>query len=128
MFTATQTLDDASGDDVVYSLVSQDGTGTKRIDLASNLAAPCYLSIKHSSSGKGSAAVDRHLVQIAKTIDSTPDPVTLIANFTLAVPRDSVVTNQIVYDVVANLIDFLMTGGLTTLTTTNIAGLLLGES
>jgi hypothetical protein len=128
MFSATQTLDDASGDDVSYVLIKQDGTGTVRLDTATSLAAPSYLSIKHSTNGKGNSAVDRHLVQIAKTVDSTPEPVTLVCNFTLQVPRDSAVTSQIVYDVVANLIDFLMAGGLTTLTTTTIDGLLRGES
>lgn len=128
MFAATQTLDDASGDDVVYSLIRQDGTGTARIDTASTAALPSVLSIKHSSSGKGKEAVDRHLVQIAKVIDATPEPVTLTCNFTLAVPRNSAVTNQIVYDVVANILDFLASGGIATLTTTNIQGLLIGES
>jgi hypothetical protein len=128
MFTATQTLDDASGDDITYALVRQDGNGTTRLDTATTLAAPAYLSIKHSTSGKGKAAVDRHLVQIARTVDSTPEPVQLVVNFTLAVPRDSVVTAQMVYDAVANIIDFISAGGLTSLTTTTVDGLLRGES
>lgn len=128
MLSATLTLDDASGDDVSYVLVRQDGTGTMRLDSGTTLAAPSYLSVKHSTNGKGAAAVDRHLVQIAKTVDATPDPVQLVVNFTLAVPRNSAVTNQMVYDVVANICDFLMAGGLTTLTTTNIDSLLRGES
>jgi hypothetical protein len=128
VFTATQTLDDASGDDITYVLVKQDGTGSVRLNSATTLALPENLSIKHSVSGKGSAAVDRHLVQIVKTISASPEPVVLTVNFTLAVPRNSAVTSQIVYDAIAPLIDFLMSGGLTTLTTTNIDGLLRGES
>jgi hypothetical protein len=38
------------------------------------------------------------------------------------------ITSAMVYDLVANLLDFLMAGGLTTLTTTNLAKLLLNES
>lgn len=128
MFTATQTLDDASGDDITYALVTQDATGTRRLNVATTMALPEYLSIKHSVNGKGKSAVDRHLVSLTKVVDSTPEPVTLTVNFTLAVPRATAVTSQIVYDAVAPLIDFLMSGGLSTLTTTNIDGLLRGES
>lgn len=128
MFSGTITVDDASGDDVSYALVNQDSTGSRRLDVASTLAAPGLLSIKHSVSGKGKAAVDRHLVQLSRTITSSPQDAVLIANFTLAVPRDTVVTSQIVHDTVANLLDFLMNGELATLTTTNIDSLLRGES
>lgn len=128
MFSGTIVVDDASGDDISYALVNQDATGSRRLDVASTLAAPGLLSIKHSVSGKGKAAVDRHLVQLSRTITSSPQDAVLIANFTLAVPRDTVVTAQIVYDTVANIFDFLMSGGLTTLTTTNIDALLRGES
>jgi len=128
MFDASLALDDASGDDVTYVLNKQDGTGSERMDQASTLAAPAVLRIKHSVTGKGKDAVDRHLVQIARTMADSTHSATLVGNFTLNVPRDSLMTNQIVYDLVANLLDFIMAGGLTTLTTTNVAKLLLNES
>jgi hypothetical protein len=128
MFDATLVLDDASGDDVTYVLNKQDGTGSERMDQASTLAEPAVLRIKHSVTGKGSAAVDRHLVQIARTEADSSSSATAIVNMTLTVPRSSLITNQIVYDMVANLLDFVMAGGLSTLTTTNIAKLLLNES
>jgi hypothetical protein len=98
------------------------------MDQASTLAEPAVLRIKHSVTGKGSAAVDRHLVQIARTEADSSSSATAIVNMTLTVPRSSLITNQIVYDMVANLLDFVMAGGLSTLTTTNIAKLLLNES
>lgn len=129
MFTATQTLDDASGDDIVYALVNQDGTGTRRLDTASNLAYPGLLAIKHSVNGSGAGAVDRHLVQVSRTVDATSGPKTAVVNFTISAPRDTAITNQLVYDAVANLIDFLVDGGLATpMGTTNLAALLRGES
>jgi hypothetical protein len=128
MFDATLILDDASGDDVTYVLNKQDGTGSERMDQASTLAEPSVLRIKHSVTGKGSDAVDRHLVQIAKTEADSTSSATAVVNFTISVPRSSLITSAMVYDLVANLLDFLMAGGLTTLTTTNLAKLLLNES
>lgn len=130
-FSDTQTLDDQSGDDLTFALINRDGTGTTRLDTATTLALPATLSIKHSSSGKGASAVDRHLVQMSKTVASTPSPVTLVINFTIAVPRDAAITNQIVYDAVSPLLDFLLVPGtyngpLTA--TTAIDQLLRGES
>jgi hypothetical protein len=59
--------------------------------------------------------------------DSTTEA-QLTVNFTVAVPRNALITDQIVFDQVANMLDFLMTGGLTTLTTTNVQKLIRGES
>jgi hypothetical protein len=128
-FASTLTLDDASGDDISYVLVKTNGDGTSRIDSASTLALPQVLNIKHSVTGKGVDAVDRHLVQISKSVSATPANVQVIGNFTLAVPRNIAVTNEMVYDVISNIMDLLMSGGFTTLaTTTNVDALLRGES
>lgn len=129
-FTADLTLDDASGDDVVYRLVSTDNQGTRRIDVATNLAAPAHLTIRHSTAGKGADVVDRHLVQFTRTVvDANGSPRTLTVNFTMQVPRSSAVTSQIVKDQIMNLLDLLSDGALTTLATAaNIDALLRGES
>lgn len=128
-FNDTITLDDASGDDVSYVRTKTNSDGTTRIDVASTLSLPSLLNIKHSSTGNNGNAVDRHLVQLSKAIATTVGSVQLVANFTLAVPRDIAVETADVYDVVANMCDFLMSGGLTTLaSTTNIDALLRGES
>lgn len=129
-FTSDITLDDASGDDVVYRLVGQDSQGTRRIDVATTLAAPAYLAIRHSQAGKGGDVVDRHLVQFIRTlVDSNGVPRTLTVNLTLAVPRNAVITSQIVKDQIMNLLDLMSDGALTTLATSaNIDSILRGES
>jgi len=131
MFASDLVLDDADGTDVTYRLRSQDATGSIRIDTATDLRSPGLLTIRHSVAGKGADAVDRHLASITRTlVDTTGKQVTLTVNFTLAVPRNSVVTNQIVYDAVANMLDFLSDGALTTALsdTDAIQSLLRGES
>lgn len=129
-FTSDITLDDASGDDVVYRLVSQDTQGTRRIDVATTLAAPAYLAMKHSTAGKSGDMVDRHLVQFNRTlVDTNGVPRTLTVNLTLAVPRSSIITSQIVKDQVMNLLDLMSDGALTSLATSaNIDSILRGES
>lgn len=129
-FAADLVLDDASGDDVTYRLVSTDNQGTRRIDIATNLSAPAHLAIRHSTTGKGADIVDRHLVQFTRTIvDSNGSPRTLTVNLTMAVPRSAVITSQIVKDQVMNLLDLMSDGTLTTLATSNnIDSLLRGES
>jgi hypothetical protein len=130
-FSDTQTLDDQSGDELSFVLTRRDALTSSRIDSSTTLGLPCLLNIKHSTSGSGKTAIDRHLVQITKTVDATPNPVDLVINFTLAVPRDSAVTKQIIYDAVSPLLDFLLVpstynGPLTS--TTNIDALLRGET
>lgn len=130
-FAADIVVDDASGDDVTYRLRSSEANGTQRIDIATDLRNPALLTIRHSTTGKGLDAVDRHLVSMTRALTNTNgNQVVLTLNFTLAVPRDSVVTNQIVYDQVANLLDFLSDGALSAgLSDTDaITSLLRGES
>lgn len=129
-FTSDIVLDDASGDDVTYRLTSSDANGTKRIDIATTLAAPSFLAIRHSQAGKGADTVDRHLVQFTRTlVDSNGLPRTLTVNLTIAVPRNAVITSQIVKDQIMNLLDLMSDGALTTLATSaNIDSLLRNES
>lgn len=129
MLAQTLVLDDASGDDISYALIAQNETGTRRIDVATDLAYPRTLQVKHSVQGGGVAAVDRHLVQFSHTLAGADGPVSAVVNFTIAKPRDAVVTNAVVFDLVANLVDFLSDGGLTTYATTaNVTAILRGES
>lgn len=131
MFTETLTLDDASGDDVVYALILNGANdGSKRIDTASTLSEPGVLQIKHSVSGSGPNAIDRHLVQLSRTKISAGVPRTLTVNFTVAVPRDVAITNQLVFDAVSNLVDFISDGSFSSSGiggTTNLVSLLRGE-
>ena len=123
------TLDKADGTDVVFRMVSQDQNGTRRIDIASTLALPNVLVIKHSVSGKAPAIVDRHLIQLNKTVATALGSVPLSANFTLAIPRDVAVTSTMVHDVVSHIVDFLTDGTATGLAATaNVDAILRGES
>jgi hypothetical protein len=126
--TAPIVVDDASGDDVTYSKRGSDVSSSQFIDIASTLSEPGLFEIRHQSQGQGAGAIDRHLVSLKRTVNASPSPVTLTVNFTMAVPRNAVVTNQMVYDGVANVLDFIMAGGLSTLTTTNIEALLRSET
>jgi len=124
------TLDKADGTDVVFKLVSQDANGTRRIDVASTLALPTILNIKHSTTGKSPGQiVDRHLVQVNKTVTTATGTATVNANFTLTIPRDVAVTNTIIHDLVTHIVDFLTDAAATGLATSaNIDALLRGES
>jgi len=123
------TLDKADGTDVVFRLVSTDTTGSRRIDIASTLALPATLVIKHSVSGKSPNVIDRHLVQLNKVIPTAVGSVTLTANFTLTVPRDVAVTSAEVFDITSNVLDFLSDSALTGYAAhANLEALLRGES
>lgn len=129
MLSNDLTLKNAGGTDVVYRLVSQDITGTRRIDIASTLALPATLSIKHSTSGKIPNIVDRHLIQLNKTLTTVLGSTVLNANFTLTVPRDVAVTPTAIHDIVSNMLDLLTDGTYTgTATTPTLDAILRGES
>jgi hypothetical protein len=129
-FTDDIVLDDVSGDDITYRLKGRDANGSSRIDIATNLAEPALLAIRHQVSGKGVDAVDRHLIQFTRTKnDSNGIPRTLTVNLTVAVPRNAVITSTIVKDQIMNLLDLMSDGALTSLATSaNIDSLLRGES
>lgn len=122
-------LDKADGTDVTFRLTQSDQTGTRRIDIASTLALPNTLVIKHSTSGKSPSVIDRHLVQVNKTVATSVGSTQVTANFTLTVPRDVAVTPTVIHDVVSHLLDFLDDGALTGFASTvNVDALLRGES
>jgi hypothetical protein len=130
MLAQTLTLDDRAGVDVVYQLVSQNGTETRRIDAATNLAYPRQLSIKHTVQGSALDAVDRHLIQFTDTVSGAKGPVTATVNLTIAMPRDPAMTQQKVETLLANLVDFLSDGSIATPlpTVVNVTAILRGES
>jgi hypothetical protein len=110
--SATLTLDDASGDAIVYNQLFADSGGSKRYDVASTLIEPRNLVVKHSIQGSGADAIDRHLVQFTHTkVTTSGAPKTATVNLTLSIPRDSVITATIVHDLVANLVDLISDGG-----------------
>jgi len=124
-------LDDASGDDITFTLVQTgDRTGNSRHDISSTISTPRVLNIKHTQSGNlKDGIVDRHLVQILHTVDGGSGPKQVSVNFTVTVPRDPAVTQGIVHDDVAIIVDLLTDGALVNpMTAVNLARLLRGES
>jgi hypothetical protein len=129
MLTSDITLDKADGTDVIFGLVSTSSDGSRRLDKASTLALPATLTIKHSVTGKTPNFVDRHLVQLNRTVAASIGTVTANVNFTLTIPRDVAITPTVINDLVSNLVDFLTDGSSTGLAThTNLDALLRGES
>jgi len=123
------TLDKQDGTDVVYKLVKTDGTGSQRIDPTTTLSTPKLMTIRHSTSGKGADAVDRHLVSFSQTVAGSLAPRTTTVNVTIASPRDVAVTQQMIRDLIVNAIDFLSDGAIASqATTANIDAILRGES
>jgi len=127
---STLTLDAKDGTDVVYLKRTNDATSSSYIDQSTNLTQPNLLSFKHSTTGKGSDAVDRHLIQIQKTVLNTSGvPRTLTANLTIAVPRDSVITTAMVQNALANIVDFVADGAIASIATmANLDSILRGET
>jgi hypothetical protein len=127
------TLDAADGSNDSFTLLGADMIGSTRIDTSSTLSAPRKLVIKHSVSGTGANVIDRHLVQVSDSaVNATGVLKTAVVNMTLAVPRDSVITQIMIDDAVANIIS-LMSAGAFSVTTgltsnSNVVALLRGES
>lgn len=131
MLTPDLTLDKSSGSDTIFTLISNDKSGSIRIDRATNLAEPCTMSIKHSVAGKGSDAVDRHLLQfvLTKTNPVTGVPRSATVNLTLAIPRDLTISTVDAKDLVTYVADFILDGSVANMaTSSNLEALLRGES
>lgn len=110
--TSTLTLDGSTGTEASFVLQGTDANGSRRINSATTLAAPELCTIKHSKTGSGVNAIDRHLVQFSRTeADAAGVPRTATVNFTIAVPQSSVFSTTEVIDLVAYLVDLISDGG-----------------
>lgn len=130
MLANNLTLDDASGDDVVFNLVSQGVDGNRRVDTASVPGAARTLNIRHTQTGNAANGyVDRHLVQIVHDVATSEGTKTITVNFTVNVPRSSLVAQSLVFDDIAFVVDLITDGALVNpMTTTTLSALLRGES
>jgi len=123
------TLDKADGTDVVFKLVRMNQDGSLRLDASTTLALPTTLQVKHSVTGKPPVLIDRHLIQVNKTVAAAIGTVTANLNFTLAIPRDVAITTAVVADMISHLLDFLQDGAITGYAThANVDAILRGES
>lgn len=131
MFSGDIALDGATGTESTFKLISQNSGESTRIDSSTTLAEPKLMTIKHTVTGKGAAAVDRHLVQFALTKnDASGMPKTAVVNFTIAVPRSTITTAD-VKDLAAHAVDFISDGGFSGAGfagVLNLNGLLIGEN
>lgn len=132
MLTQDLVLDDAAGVESTFKLIGITADGAKRLASGSTLAQPLMLEIKHSVTGKGGAAIDRHLISASRTVnDSAGVPVRAVVNVTFALPRDTAVSATDCQNLFGNLVDLLCDGGFSgsgMAGTTNIAAVLRGES
>lgn len=129
MLASDLTLDKADGTDAIFRLVSTSSDGSSRLDIASTMALPSRLVIKHSVTGKSPLLVDRHLVQLNKTVAAAIGTQTAGLNFTLTIPRDVAITPTVIDDLVSHLVDFLLDGASTGYAThANIDAIIRGES
>jgi hypothetical protein len=132
-FADTQSFENAFNAANSFVRTKQDATGSEWLDTANSTPSePRGFRLKHSTSGKGVDAIDRHLIQFYQTkLDSLGVPRTGVINVTLSFPRATVITSTIMYNIIANTIDLLMAGvfatSVTSLTTTNVDKLLRGE-
>lgn len=112
-FTSTITLNDAQATPLARDFVevSQDSTGSVRIDKNTDLANPILMTIRHSvQKGKDGLIIDRHLVQFSTVKTSTTgQKETAIVNLTLAVPRSGTVSRTNVDHMIAFVKNFLNT-------------------
>lgn len=130
--TDTLTLDNSAGVESSFAILYRDSDSTKRIDTAGTLTEPQTCVIKHTTSGQGANIIDRHLIQFSKLLQDTAGVNrTATVNLTLAVPRNTVITNTVVINLLSFLIDLVADGSFSAAGiggTTNISALLRGES
>lgn len=82
----TLTVDSVANE---YAKVRTDATGAVRINTATDLTLPEYLTVRHSTSGRGDQTIDRHLCQFtrAERDADTGSIYTSQLNVTFVVPR-----------------------------------------
>lgn len=120
-FSSDIVLDDVSGDDITYRLVSPDKRGgSRRIDIATSKPQEAYLILNNQVQGKGASAVDAYLLSLTDTQMTTAgDLQTLVINLTVRIPRGGAFTLQEIKDRLFNVKNFL--------TEANIEALVRGE-
>lgn len=131
--TDTLTLESSSGANTTWNLLFKDATQTKRINTAGTLSEPSQLVIKHTSSGTGANIVDRHLISATQSkLDTLGVTRTATVNMTIAVPRNTVITQTIVADLISAIVALVTDGSFSATTgmlgQTNLTQLLRNES
>jgi hypothetical protein len=115
MLSSDLTLRIADNSTLVFSLNSQLASESKRLAAGSTLALPHFVVIRNQFVGATSRSLplDRHLVQVAKTVSSTASPSgtsQVLVNITVQVPRDTAVTETNILDVISTAVNFFGDG------------------
>lgn len=106
MFANSIVLKDSAAVDHTFALNKLEGMASERVDVASDRVYPQVLRVKRTP-GTGSKPVDRYLVQVARTVATATSSEVEIANFTLALPRNSAVTTTHAKDLCSFVKEFL---------------------
>lgn len=97
---------------VVFSLRSSNGTAAEYMDPASSSASPTLLRVSHALKPVGSKGSDRHtILNQAVVLDSLGQPHVCSVSTTITVPRNPVITEQIIKDQLAYNRNYLALAG-----------------
>lgn len=112
-FDATLTLDDASGDATTYvQLPPQTGEASRRINSATTSTEPGLMVIRHNSANQKGVVVDRRSLAFTQTkLSSNNGPVTGAVSINFTQPRDTVITDAMMLDLLSVAVDFITSGG-----------------
>jgi hypothetical protein len=127
--TSPMTLDDAADTQHVFQRLSTTAAESVWMDVATNLAEPTRLRIRHESPGRGVAVVDRHNLNLVITDkDANGVPWDLAVNFTVSIPRlshfSSAQAKNAILIVINALIDNELDGGFSNMS--SVDDLLIG--
>lgn len=109
----TIVLNGTSSTGTNFDLINRSNLQSLRLDRTTNLIEPREMVISHSSSTdkKSGIITDRHLVSFRKTLTTSKgEKVQAQVNLTIPIPRDVIVTDAVVRDLVGFLADFLFDG------------------
>lgn len=109
--------------EVTWSVIKSTNDGKVRMNVATDLSTPELMTIRHSQSGKGPSAVDRHNIVISRTEkdSETGQLSTASVSVTYTVPRSGLFTQTEVERLNTMIQETIAEG-------TNLARLLRGES
>lgn len=108
MLTQNLALDSSTGTEATFNLQSYATDGAVRIDVASDNSRSQFLEVRHTASGKGVAAIDRHLISAyAVELDGAGVPYKATVNLTIAKPRNAVFSTVEIADLVSYIVDLI---------------------
>jgi hypothetical protein len=108
MLADTLVLVDNAGVSTNFFKLAPSGATVLRYAEGSTTSAPYHLALGHQATGKGAAAVDRHLGSMRvhlMDVGGLLTPVPLVINYTFAVPRHVVYTPTVIRNAATQLAD-----------------------